>query len=441
LGLGVAGLATVRYLRDLGCQVAVSERRQWRELSAEEQEACRGLEVECGGHSHDFVLRAARIIAGPGVPLDLPVLAAARRQGISLQGELALMADRADMLPPVVGVTGSNGKTTVTMLIGELLLACGCSPFVGGNIGTPLLDFFRDPGGHDVLVLELSSFQLDLAGAFRPDIGLLLNLSPDHLDRHGSMAAYTAAKAKLFRNQRREDLAILGQDDPRVMALAPELRARTVSFGESGTPQARVRGSRILVERNGERIDFDLAGTRLDSRVNRLNTAAALLAVLALDGDPDRIRQGLQRFRPPPHRMSLVMEIGGVRFVDDSKATNPGAMAAAIASCPAGVVLIAGGLDKGGDFTSLQPLVRERVRKMVLIGRAAPTLADCFQGVTEVEMAGTLEAAVVLAARSARPGETVLLAPGCASFDQFSGYAQRGRCFARLVAALSKEEG
>ena len=434
LGLGISGMAVVRYLREQGLTTAVSEYRLRKDFSKEELALVEGLQLETGGHSDDFVLCHDYIVASPGVPLDLPVLCKARERGIPIVGELALAAGEIPV--PVIAVTGSNGKTTVTGLIGELLRAGGYRPFIGGNIGTPLLSYLLSPTGYDVLVLELSSFQLDLSGDFRPDIALLLNLSPDHLDRHHGMEEYTRAKCRIFGNQQEGDRAILGVDDPLVMEQAGEIRAAVLTFGSNRNAQARVVEDRVCVRVGGRQSCFELRETDLNSGVNRLNAAAAIAAVKHFGLSDEGIHRGLAAYSVPEHRMTRVAEIGGVTFINDSKATNVGAMAAAIQSCPAGMVLIAGGRDKAGDFTGLRELVASRVDCLLCLGEAGPLLMKIFADVVTVEQVKDMGSAVARAAVLAGPGQTVLLAPGCASFDMFSDYTERGRVFTACVQAL-----
>jgi UDP-N-acetylmuramoylalanine--D-glutamate ligase len=350
-------------------------------------------------------------------------------------GELALAAGQYTV--PVIAVTGANGKTTVTGLVGALLTAAGKAPFVGGNIGTPLLDYFADPHQYRSVVLELSSFQLDLAGAFRPDIGLLLNISPDHIDRHGSLEAYTAAKMRLFAAQQPGDVAILGADDPVVDAAVINPGVRAVRFGRAASCEACIQDGKVHLRLGGmEEAVYDLAGTRMHSSVNQLNAAAAILAASLHGCDQAAIEQGLREYQPPAHRMAEVAVIDGVRFIDDSKATNIGALQAALAGCAEPVILIAGGRDKGGDYTLLREVVARRVKRIVLIGEAAGLMRQALAPVVECEAAATMEEAVQKAMAAAVGGDLVLLAPGCASFDMFSGYAERGRIFADSVRRL-----
>ncbi|HHB75860.1 MAG TPA: UDP-N-acetylmuramoyl-L-alanine--D-glutamate ligase [Desulfobulbus sp.] len=435
LGLGISGTAVVRFLQDRGIEVAVSESCPLDAMGAEELALVDDLDCETGGHSEDFVLQGDIIVPGPGVPLDLPVLRAARTASIPIVGELALAAGNISV--PVIGVTGSNGKTTVTGLIGELLRGCGYHPFVGGNIGMPLLSALVDGVDYDVLVLELSSFQLDLSGAFRPDIGLLLNLTPDHLDRHHGMEEYVRAKMRMFIHQGPEDNAILGGDDAQVMQQAEGIQASVAVFGHDRQHQACIVGDEIRIDVPGREAErFSLAATPLNSMVNRLNAAAAILAVTRMGATGGCINGGLRSFVVADHRMTRVAEVRGVTFINDSKATNVGAMAAALKSCPPGVLLIAGGRDKQGDFAKLRELVRARVARMLCIGEATDMLLETFGDLTDVEPVGDMQAAVARGAALAKPGQTVLLAPGCASFDMFADYTERGRVFTAAVHAL-----
>ncbi|GAB4332330.1 MAG: UDP-N-acetylmuramoyl-L-alanine--D-glutamate ligase [Desulfobulbaceae bacterium] len=442
VGLGVSGLSAALFLHERGAQVGVSDARPALALDPAALAVLRevNIPVETGGHTHTFFHGAHLVVPSPGVPLELEVIVRAREQGAEVAGELALAAGLFDA--PVIAVTGSNGKTTVTSLIAHLLREDQRTVFLGGNIGVPLLDYLRGEEKADVLVLELSSFQLEMSGSFRPDIGLLLNLSPDHIDRHGSMENYAAAKLRIFANQRETDIAIIGGDDP---LLKPERlpgKGRVAQFGSSAAMDARVEEGRVLLSgaATGTGADewYDVAGTPMDSRVNRLNAAAAVLGVRLFGCAPASVRSGLAAFKPPPHRMALVAEIEGVRYVNDSKGTNVGATAAALESCAGEVVLIAGGRDKASDFSLLADKVARRVREMVLIGEAADRIEKSLGSLVPVHRAFSMKEAVRIAAGVARPGDTVLLSPACASFDMFNGYAERGEAFEKAVRELLK---
>ena len=445
VGLGRSGLAAVRYLHQQGLRVKVSESRDRELLSRKELtvlDQC-GVELETGGHGDDFFADVDLVVLSPGVPPDLPVLEDVRARNIPVWGELALAAGHIRV--PVIAVTGSNGKTTVTSLIGELLKAAGNKVFVGGNIGTPVLEYLLDPADAEVLVLELSSFQLESAGEFRPDIGLLLNLSPDHLDRHGSMQAYAAAKRRIFARQTVTDVAILGADDVLVMEESVPTAGTVYQFGFTTGCRARVAGQSVHLEPGfgpgGRKEVYDLSTTRLASRVNCLNAAAAILAAATFGCSSEAIRNGLARYQPPEHRMTPAGELDGIYFINDSKATNVGAVVAALAGFEQNVVLIAGGRDKGSDFSLLRDAVRNHVKHLVLIGEAASDLSRALAGSVDCECAGSMEDAVARAFAAARRGDTVLLAPACASFDMFADYGSRGVEFTRCVQNLKGRAG
>lgn len=442
VGLGKSGLAAVRYLHEQGIAVAVSEYRDLDQISSDELAVLtrHGAALETGGHSKRFFADSDLIVVSPGIPMHLPVLDAARSRGIPVIGELALAAGRIRV--PVIAVTGSNGKTTVTSLIGHLLQAAGKKVFIGGNIGTPVLDYLLQPGDSEVVVLEVSSFQLESAGEFRPDIGLLLNLSPDHLDRHGSMQAYVQAKRMLFVHQGPADIAILGIDDPLPAAEPVHTAATIYTFGSHPECRAVIDEDSVRLVPGfapGGPIEvYDMRTTRLASRVNRYNAAAAVLAARSYGCSEQDIRVGLKTYQPPEHRMTPAGQVNGVFFVNDSKATNVGAVAAGLAGFNRDVVLIAGGRDKGSDFSTLRPLVQEQVKHLVLMGEAAEDIAGALAGTTEIEFADTMNDAVVRAFAAAGKGDTVLLAPACASFDMFDNYGQRGHVFSRCVEELRK---
>ena len=440
LGLGVSGRAAVRYLQACGAEVRVSDNRQQQQLLEKEGEFLEktGVSWEAGGHTSAFLECCDILFVSPGVPLNLPVLMCLQRKGARIMGELALASPA--LSETVIAITGTNGKTTVTTLIGELLKGAGQSAFVGGNIGTPLFEYLLKGDQFDAVVLEASSFQLDTAGEFRPDIALLLNITPDHIDRHGSLAEYARAKMKIFAHQKPTDIAIINGDDPLCRSLAGEIGSRKMFFGHGQDCHARIAGKQIIL-RWPEYEIYDLAGTRMDNSTGGLNCAAAILAARSAGCSPDRIRAGLAAFRPLHHRMEPVAEVAGVVYYDDSKATNTGAVLTALAQIDGRVVLIAGGRDKGDDYTLLRQSVSEKVRRVVLIGEAAVLLEKALSGAAPLVRAQSMEEAVQLASAAAEPGDAVLLSPACASFDMFNSYAHRGEVFAAAVERLRKTEG
>jgi len=437
LGLGVSGRAAVSYLLACGARVTVSESRALLQMKKEELDFLNTSKVrlECGGHSASLLHKADMILVSPGVPFDLPILDQAREKGIAVVGELAVGGTAIDA--KVVAITGTNGKTTVTSLIGELLKCAGKKVFVGGNIGTPLFQYLLQPDPVDVIVLEVSSFQLESGGGFRPDVALLLNVTPDHFDRHGDLRGYAAAKKRIFINQRQNDIAILNGDDPVCREIAAGfIEKKALFFGHGADCRGRISPDRVVVGLDGAVEVYNLEGTALSGNTGALNVAAAILAAKSLGCRADDIRTGLERFSPGPHRMTKVCELGGVGYYDDSKATNTGAVLSALDHFSGGVILIAGGRDKGDDYALLRKTVEEKVKRLVLIGEAAEKIADKLQGATTILNASTMDDAVRMAAKEAVPGDTVLLSPSCSSFDMFDNYSQRGKTFIAAVRKL-----
>ncbi|AGF80003.1 UDP-N-acetylmuramoylalanine--D-glutamate ligase [Desulfocapsa sulfexigens DSM 10523] len=443
IGLGISGRAMLEFLLSREAQVSVSDRRVFSALPQEDQEYLKKNDIsfESGGHSKEFLSRGDFVAISPGVSTDLPLLNELREEHIPILGELALAAPY--ITECVVAVTGTNGKTTVTALIGELLRASGKKVFVGGNIGTPVLNYLLGDERADYLVLELSSFQLESAGSFCPHIGVLLNITPDHLDRHGSMVNYAAAKMKMFVHQKADDKAILCSDDPMCLHVRELLNGQEVyCFGNPASNCAATGNDRKVCITLPDRTDsYELAGTKLDSHTGMLNSCAAILAVSLLGCEKNDIANGLKYFAPADHRLQHVRLRKGVDYYNDSKATNTGAVISALCSFSKGVILIAGGRDKGEDYTVLKEFVLEKVEKLILIGEAAGAIADAMEGTVPVLRADSMEDAVSLAADSAQPGEIVLLAPACSSFDMFDNYGHRGEVFMQAVLALNDDEG
>jgi UDP-N-acetylmuramoylalanine--D-glutamate ligase len=438
LGLGVSGRAAVAYALCRGAEVLVSDSRPEARLLAEDGPllARPGVSWEAGGHSLEFLARADLVLIGPGVDPRLPLVAALRRAGIPVAGELALVA--AEIQVPLLAVSGTNGKTTVTTLLGELLQAAGKRVFVGGNIGTPLYDHLRDPGDVEAVVAEVSSFQLEAAGNFAPAVAILLNVTPDHLDRHGDLAGYAAAKKNLFAHRPSGAVAVLNGDDPICRKIAAAMADGVLLFGQGDDCAARLGLDQVTLTWQGQEERYPLAGTSLAGGIGGQNAAAAILAARSFGCAAEAIRRGLRDFRALPHRLEWVAEVAGVSYYNDSKATNSGAVVAALNHFPGPVVLIAGGRDKGDDYRLLRPAVAGRVRMVVLLGEAAELLQQALGDLVPTVRAESMAAAVALAAAAARAGEVVLLSPSCASFDMFRSYGHRGEEFRRAVLALAQ---
>lgn len=446
LGLGLSGTAAARLLRRRGVEVVASDRRAGRELDVEDLVRDPGVELRLTDGSSELPSGIDAVVASPGVALDHPLLRRAAELTIPVVAEVELAWS---CLPEgestVVGITGSNGKSTTTAMTGALLAGAGFPVEVCGNIGRPLASVVLGPPGR-YFVVELSSFQLETIGRFRPRAAALLNISPDHLDRHGDLAGYLAAKQRIFRNQVDGDVAVLNADEPEVAASATAGERRYFSSGGSGFAGAgcRLSGDRV-VECGGERDGaplFARADLALPGLHNIENAMAAALLARAVGAPAASIGPALAAFRGLPHRVERVAEAGGVVYVDDSKGTNVAATARSLEGfADASVHVILGGRNKGADFRFLRPILARKARCAYLIGESSADLERALAGAVRCERAESLAPAVAMAASAARPGETVLLSPACASFDQFRDYVDRGRQFAALARAQTGAPG
>lgn len=444
VGLGKSGVASAIFLRSLGAQVTVSDVRSVEALAKELPALLdAGVMVEAGGHGLLTFRRQDWIVVSPGVPLDTPELVQSRSFGTPVIGELELAARY--LRGNILAITGSNGKTTTTVLCGEIFRASGLSTQVGGNIGLPVISQVAASQDDGWSVLEVSSFQLETTVDFRPTIAVMLNITPDHLDRHGSMENYIAAKERIFANQTAEDFLILNAEDAQTQHAA--IRAHSKVFWFSNRRPVR-QGAFVyqdaIVWRANENSALEpvlpLSEIALKGTHNVENVLAAVCAAKLAGISAEVIRKAVGAFRAVEHRLEFVTRIAGVEFFNDSKATNVDATMKAIASFPAGIHLILGGKDKDSDYTLLRPLLQERVRAVYTIGAAAEKIEYQIEKVVPVVRCQTLERAVEQAATHAQPGETVLLAPACSSFDQFENYEHRGNCFKQFVLARQSVE-
>ncbi len=441
VGLGKSGVASALFLKARGAQVTVSDAKPQDELGEEIPVLLdHGIAVETGGHGERTFRGQDLIVVSPGVPIDSPPLLQARTLGETVIGEIELAAQ---FLPGrIVAITGSNGKTTTTTLAGEIVAAGGYSTLVGGNIGTPAISLVERATPETIVVLEVSSFQLETIQSFRPKVAVVLNVTPDHLDRHRTFAAYTDAKARIFENQQAEDFAVLNADDPTCVRLASRTRAPVFWFSRKKEVKqgAYVHDGRIFSrDASGQREIMLVSEIPLKGAHNVENVLAAVCVGALMRCEPERIRKTIRDFRAVEHRLEYVATIRGVEYYNDSKATNVDATIKALESFPANVHLILGGKDKGSDYTVLNDLLRQRVKRVYTIGAAAGKIESQIKGTVEIVHAETLEAAVKRAAAAAQPGDIVLLAPACASFDQFQNYEHRGRVFKEVVSGLAAE--
>jgi UDP-N-acetylmuramoylalanine--D-glutamate ligase len=443
VGLARSGLAACKVLAGLGATVLATDQSRVEGLRVNVEELSRlGVGLEAGGHTAQSFLEADLIIVSPGVDSRLPFLAQARSQGVPVWGEVELAYQLA--VAPFIGITGTKGKGTVATLLGAMLAQAGRKAIVAGNIGRPLCDVVGSLAEDTWIVAELSSFQLEEIVEFRPRVAVLLNLAPDHLDRYPDVETYYAAKKRLFGQQTHEDVAVLNKDDEQVLALAEGVRARRVYFSQRLPvgAGASVRQGWLCVQGHAAVRQVCRVGELPASGPGILEDALAASATASiLDIEPEHMAEALRRFPGRAHCMEKSAEIGGVRYVNDSKATNVFAVRRALEAIEAPVILIAGGRDKREDFRSLAGLVRERVKALVVIGEARPKilaeLGDCCPS----EEAGSLADAVEKARRLAVPGDVVLMSPGCASFDMFENAEQRGEVFTRVVRALQQTKG
>ncbi len=442
VGLGRSGLAAAQLLVDLGAEVTVTDKSSAEAVKkrAEKLKVWGSVKVEVGKHSQEAIEGADLIVVSPGVPPDSPPFTLAREKGIPLMGELELGACWCPA--PIIAVTGTNGKSTTVTLTGELLKAAGRKVIVAGNIGNPLCAKARELSKDGFAVVEVSSFQLETIGNFRPFIAAILNVSADHLDRyHNSFSHYLKVKERLLSYQEAEDFAVLNADDDNLCkdSLYPAGRARTFFF--SRQRQLRegvfVEGGKIISQWGGKRV-FILTCDELNIKgTHNLENALAATAIAVICKVEPRIISGvLRRFPGLPHRLEFVDEIGGVRFINDSKGTNVGAVARSLEGLKGGVILIAGGRDKGGDYAILKEPVKEKVKALILLGEAKDKIKKDLAGTTYIKEVDSLEEAVRVSYSLAVGGETVLLSPACASFDMFKNFEERGRVFKKAVGQL-----
>jgi len=438
VGLGRSGVASALFLKSRGARVTVSDSKPEAELRNEILLLLdHGITVETGGHGDRTFRGQDLIVVSPGVPFDAPQLEQARALGEPVIGEVELAAQ---FLPgPIVAITGANGKTTTTTLAGEIIAAGKFPTLVGGNIGTPAISFADQPRSDTWTVLEASSFQLETIVSFRPRIAVILNITPDHLDRHKTFANYVNAKARIFENQQPGDFTVLNADDPTTAGLADRTHAQLFWFSRKKEVEkgSLVRSGHILFrDGKGEREIMPLSEIPLKGAHNLENVLAGISIGALVGCQPGQIREAVRNFKAVEHRLEFVAKVAGVDYYNDSKATNVDSTIKALESFPANIHLILGGKDKGSDYSVLNELLRERVKRVYTIGAAAAKIESQIAG-TEILPSQTLENAIRSARESATTGDIVLLAPACASFDQFENYEHRGRVFKEIVHSLA----
>lgn len=438
VGLGATGKATALFLQEKGAQLTVSEVRGKEALEPVISTlSSQGIAVETGGHRLETFLRAELIVVSPGVPLDSAPLRAAAERGIEIISEIEL-ASRS-IHTPLIAVTGTNGKTTTVNLIAEIFRASGKKIFLGGNVGTPLIEYVRNGEAADYLIIEISSFQLEGIRAFKPFISVLLNIDYDHLDRYASYEDYIAAKARIFMNQSAREYAVLNADDPEVQKLSSAINATTLYFScGKEVPQGISSRDNYLYYHNGTGTTrFTLAPLYLKG-IHNLHNIMAATVVSTLCGCPQQsIEHTIEHFKGLPHRLELFQETRNIKFYDDSKATNVGSVVRALEALEPPLILIAGGKDKGGSYRPLRPLIKDKVKVLILLGEAKEKMYQELSSLTHTLLADTFEEAVKQSLQHASPGDTVLLSPACSSFDMFKNYEERGETFKTLINTLT----
>ena len=439
VGLGRSGVASALFLKSRGARVTVSDAKSEEQLREQIPTLLdAGIAVETGAHGERTFRNQDLIVVSPGVPIDAQPIVQARALGQPVIGEIELASQ---FLPgPIVAITGSNGKTTTTTLIGEILVASGLKTLVGGNIGTAAISLAEQATPETAIVLEVSSFQLETIRSFRPKVAVVLNVTPDHLDRHRTFVAYVDAKARIFENQQSDDFSVLNADDPTCVELAGRTRAHVFWFSRKSEVEsgAYVREGQVTLRRNGsEQTILSTSEIPLKGSHNLENVLAAVCASALMGCPSEKIRSAIVNFKAVEHRLEYVATIRGVEYYNDSKATNVDATIKALESFPANVHLILGGKDKGSDYTELNDLLRQRVKSVYTIGAAAEKIRSQIKGTTQLISSDTIESAIKQASAAAQAGDVVLLAPACASFDQFQNYEHRGRVFKDLVHQLA----
>ena len=457
VGLGVTGVALARFLSNRGAAVIATDMASESDLGSRVQAfQAAGISLELGGHRSETSKKADLIVLSPGVSHTIKPVLQARDQGVPVMGEIEL-ASRY-IRQPVAAVTGTNGKTTTTELLGDMLKRSGLNVFVGGNIGNPLIEYAGGKQDADVIVAEISSFQLDTVETFKQHIGVLLNITADHLDRYPDFEAYAASKIRMFENQSPEDFAILNGSDQLVRSLTASTRSCKLFYpnpvaDEEGAilnkhyiklhvdslikRAAKIRNPKSKIQ---NQLSLNLGSFKLAGRHNLENACAAGLAALAAGGQPDAIQGTLNHYRGSAHRMEYVETIGGVDFYNDSKATNVDAVMRAVECFNKPVILIMGGQDKGGNFKELREVVSRHVKKLFVMGQATDLIRTALEDTVSTATQTSMADAANQAYRDSLPGDVVLLSPGCASFDMYDNYAQRGNDFKESVAKLNPKD-
>jgi UDP-N-acetylmuramoylalanine--D-glutamate ligase len=440
-GMARSGMALAKLLSSLGASVFLTEKKSEKELSSELMEL-RELDIsyETGGHTEKAIEYKDYLVISPGVPSDLPLLDEARKKGIPIFSEIEVAFWLTEA--QIIGITGSNGKTTTANLVYEILKEDGREVSLAGNVGVPFSSIAQKISQRGIIVLELSSFQLENIEEFRPKVSAILNITPDHLDRYPDMKNYTDAKLRIFENQNEEDYAVLNWDDPVTSKLAPLSRAKSLFFSTKSELRvgSYVKNGKLVFQLNGkieEIIPVEDIGIKGPHNLSNASAGCAICAVMQVK--KESMEKALRGFKGVEHRLEEVALIDGIRFVNDSKATNVDSLYYALQSIKEPIYLIAGGRDKGGDFNRLRELVQQKVKGLILLGEAKEKIKKVFDDLVPIYLVDSLEEGVKLGFEKAEKGDCVLLSPACASFDMFKNYEERGKLFKDTVLDLRKE--
>jgi UDP-N-acetylmuramoylalanine--D-glutamate ligase len=447
IGLGRSGLACAKLLAHRGFRVLASDAKPATELKElfdrPSRSAQHGRITVFGGGHPAAALRGDFAVKSPGLKPTLPVFRTLKKLGIPIFSELdiALVFCKTEK---IIAITGTNGKSTTTALAGEIFrqsLSRGQKAWVGGNIGTPVSDIAPKAGAYDALILETSSYQLEDSRSFHPKAAAILNITPDHIDHHGSLMNYRAAKGRIFKEQTFDDFCVFNADDPETLKLSRRCSARKLYFAVDRKPgvHAYCKSGRIIVRMPAQKA-FELVPPNLPGTHNLENAMAAVLLASALELKPAAIQRGLKSFKGLEHRLESVASIDGIRCINDSKATNVDSTLIALRAlspAPGGILLILGGLDKGNPYGPLEPLIKEKVKGIFTIGAAAPLIERDLKGASSIFRCEDIKTAVRTALKAGSPGDVLLLSPACASFDQFENFEDRGRQFKAIIRNLS----
>ncbi|MBW2518598.1 MAG: UDP-N-acetylmuramoyl-L-alanine--D-glutamate ligase [Deltaproteobacteria bacterium] len=455
VGLGRTGLAVARFLHQQGARIVATDTANEAALGdTVAQLRHMDIEIELGAHGNRVFQESDLIVVSPGVSHTIAPIARARSKGVEVVGEVELAA--RFIQTPIVAVTGTNGKTTTTELLGQMLQNSGIRTFVGGNIGNPLIEYVSSGQKEQLVVAEISSFQLDTIDRFHPHIGIVLNITEDHLDRYPDFEAYADSKIRIFKNQQADDVAVLNGSDPLIRAKTAHIKSQRLFFPRLQTDEqgAVLNGKRIILNLDKfeplqpaiqipnskiqNQIHLDITQTALMGRHNHENVCAATLAALAAGATVEGIQQTLVEFKGLPHRLERVATINNIVFYNDSKATNVDGVLRALDCFSRPIVLLMGGRDKGGNFRMLADAIGKHVKELIVMGEAAEAIKNVLGRLKPTKMADSMDAAVATAFADANPNEVVLLSPGCASFDWYGSYAERGEDFRRAVEKLTK---